>query len=93
MKYITVAVLYAVFSFAACFAGAAGFIGLCLGRTRYASNVCQALDRLLAALLGWDGAATVSKECGRTDCSFCRVLCRVLDVLLERGHCRREAQP
>lgn len=50
------------------------------------------MDALLAAMLGWDGRSTVSKECGRSDCRFCRWLCRALHWLLEREHCAREAQ-
>jgi hypothetical protein len=84
------AVLYVIFSIAAALAGVAGVIALCFGRTTYLSRICRAMDALLAALLGWDGRSTVSKECGASDCRFCRVLCRVLSALLERDHCARE---
>lgn len=87
-----VLVLYVLFSVAAALAGAAGLVGLCLGRTRYVSRISRAMDALLAAVLGWDGRETVSKECARSDCRFCRWLCAALNLLLERDHCTREAQ-
>ena len=37
----------------------------------YANNVLTALDRLMAALLGWSGRHTVSAECGASKCAFC----------------------
>jgi len=92
MRYLTVAVLYLIFSAAAGLAGLAGLVGLCLGKTEYISNVSRAMDSLLAALLGWDGRSTVSKECGRSNCRFCLILCAVLDVVLKKGHCKEEAQ-
>ena len=91
MKYISVCILYVVFSMAAALAGVAGLVGLAAGRTAYVSRICRAMDALLAAMLGWDGRSTVSKECGRSDCRFCRALCAVLNVILERGHCAKEA--
>lgn len=87
----TVAVLYAVFSLAAMLAGGVGLVGLACGRTTYASNICRAMDALLAAMLRWDGRSTVSKECGRSGCRFCRWLCAALNFMLERGHCAKEA--
>jgi hypothetical protein len=55
------------------------------------------MDMSAAAILGWSGRATVSKECGRElieqrACRFCRVVCAILDKVLERDHCRKEAQ-
>lgn len=91
MKYVTVAVLYVIFSIVGCFAGVLGLLGWPFFGSSYISNICKALDRLLAAMLGWDGASTVSRECGRSTCRFCRVLCRVLNWVLEREHCAKEA--
>lgn len=92
MKYLTGFVLYAIFAVAAALAGAIGLVALIAGRVRYTANVMHSMDMLLAALLGWNGRSTVSKECGKSSCRFCRVVCAVLNVILERDHCRKEAQ-
>lgn len=62
----------------------------------YSANIVHSMDMLAAALLGWDGRSTISKECGRDlnkddPCRFCRVVCTVLNVLLESDHCKKEA--
>lgn len=46
------------------------------------------MDRLGAAVMGWGGDYTISAECGsrRAGCRFCRVVCRVLN-LVQPGHC------
>lgn len=99
MKYVTAIVLYLVFALTSAFAGVVGILGGLLKRdAQYTANVMHSMDMLLAALLGWDGRSTVSKECGRamaagTPCRFCRVLCAVLNRILERDHCANEAQP
>ena len=68
-------------------------IPLCLAATwleqwAYAKAVIAAMDRLAAAVLGWGGDYTVSAECGsrHKDCRFCRLVCRLLD-LVQPGHC------
>lgn len=93
MKYVTVLVLYVIFSVAAMLAGVAGIVvGLVRRDLQYTANVMHSMDMLLAALLGWNGRATVSKECGRSTCRFCRVVCAILHRVLERYHCAKEAQ-
>lgn len=90
---ITVCVLYGIFSIAACFAGVFGLVGtLVTIDADYISRIWRQLDRLLAVMLGWDGAKSVSAECGDSDCRFCRILCRILSVLLEPDHCKRWAR-
>lgn len=91
MKYVTVIVLYVVFSIASALAGVWGVLTLLTGDTSRISRICHAMDRVLAAMLGWDGRSTVSKECGTDDCKFCAVLCRILHRLLEPYHCEKEA--
>lgn len=91
VKYISVVVLYVIFSAAACGAGLLGLLGLAAGNTHYISNICKAMDKLLAAMLGWDGASTVSRECGKSSCRFCRILCPVLSWALREDHCAKEA--
>jgi hypothetical protein len=101
---ITAPILYAIFSFAASFAGLAGaVVTIATLDGRYISNICHALDSLLAAVLGWSGRKTVSSECGNqivagNPCRFCRVLCAILGfrifgrwALLEFDHCRKNA--
>ena len=87
---LTAIILYFIFSFASALAGLIGLAGL-LFRPQYTANVMHSMDMLLAALFGWNGRSTVSKECGKSNCRFCRALCAVLDVILERGHCKKEA--
>lgn len=91
MKYVTVIVLYVIFSVASALAGVWGVLSLVTGDTSRISRITHAMDRLLAAMLGWDGKSTVSRECGTDDCRFCTVLCRILDKLLEKHHCEKEA--
>lgn len=49
----------------------------------YVSNIGWALDRLLAAILGWSGKCTVSAECGLSNC----VVCKLVKLLLGIDHC------
>lgn len=90
MKYATAFLLYVLFALASALAGVIGVLALPL-RPKYTANVMHSMDMTLAALLGWDGRSTVSKECGKSDCRFCRVLCWVLHRILEKDHCAKEA--
>ena len=96
LAYVMVPVLYVVFAAAAAVAGVVGLLSLLTGSTKPISRICRAMDALLAAQLSiffpsWDGRATVSNECGRTDCRFCRVLCAVLN-LMQKDHCEIAAE-
>ena len=90
MKYVTAVVLYGLFSVVAMFAGLVGLLALPF-KPQYTANVSHSMDMLLAALMGWDGRSTVSKECGKSTCRLCRFLCAVLDRILEKDHCAKEA--
>lgn len=96
MKYVTALVIWVLFVLATIGGFVLGMGALLIGRTRYASNNAHAQDRAAAAFLGWDGDATISKECGRElayapkPCRFCRILCAILNVVLEPDHCRKE---
>lgn len=59
----------------------------------YAKDILRAQDKLMAALLGWGGAYTVSAECGsrQAGCRFCRAVCRLLDFI-QPGHCEGAAK-
>ena len=99
---LTGLVLYFIFSFFSALAGLIGLAALPFS-TKYTANVMHSMDMLLAALFGWNGRSTVSKECGRElaapqPCRFCRVLCAVLSYkvfgrwyVLEADHCKKEA--
>lgn len=91
MKYITAPILWLFFVIAQNIALVAGLIGLLLGNFEYTSHIVRAQDRATAALLGWDGNSTVSKECGKSECRFCKILCSILNVVLEKDHCKKEA--
>lgn len=93
LVFFTLPALYIVFSVASILAGTWGFVLICFGQARQAGYIMQAMDRLLAAMLGWDGRATVSKECGRCEkCWLCPWICRVLHYTLEKDHCQKEAK-
>lgn len=72
---------------------AAAFVAVVAQRWAYAKDLGRGMDRLGAAALGWGGDYTISAECGsrRTDCRFCRVVCRLLDFV-QPGHCAGAAQ-
>lgn len=59
----------------------------------YAKDLLRAMDKVMAALLGWGGRYTVSAECGsrRSGCRFCRWMCGVLNRI-DPGHCSGAAQ-
>lgn len=90
MKYVTAFVLYVIFSIVSMLAGLIGILALPF-KPQYTANVMHSMDMTLAALLGWDGRSTVSKECGKSDCRFCRALCWLLHRILEKDHCAKEA--
>jgi len=83
MKYITVVVLCIIFSLAAMISGVWGLFF-------NTAHIFKAQDRLLAAMLGWDGKETVSRECGKSECRFCKIICKLLHKFLEPNHCEKE---
>lgn len=89
--------LFVVFWVASTLSGLAALVALLLGRTRQAGDIVHSMDMTLAAVLGWDGRSTVSRECGKEvaegkPCAFCRRVCAFLDRWLETGHCEKEAR-
>ena len=96
MKAITRAAL-AVLLFGVPFAftsAIAGALGLLLspfyGTSTYARNLIRASDKQAATLLGFEGRATISAECGASTCRACALLCRMLDWI-QKGHCEGAA--
>lgn len=90
MKYITVPVIWLLFVLAQPFAMMFALFSLLGGTSTYASSILRAQDKATAAFLGWSGDQTVSKECEQSDCRFCKVLCAVLNVILEPNHCKKQ---
>lgn len=104
MKYVTVIALMLIFSVLALISGPIALLAVAFGLLlyllgnpaadvlfTYASNIAKTLDRTGAALFGWNGNKTISWECGRSDCLFCKVICSILNVILEPDHCKKEA--
>lgn len=86
----TVILLYIIFSITSMLAGIYGILTLVTGTSRI-SRITRAMDCLLAAMLGFDGRSTVSKECGKSNCVLCKLLCKALHYTLEKEHCEKEA--
>lgn len=59
----------------------------------YAKDLLRAMDKVMAALLGWGGRYTVSAECGsrRAGCRFCKLACWLLNKI-DPGHCEGAAR-
>lgn len=59
----------------------------------YAKDLLRAMDKVMAALLGWGGRYTVSAECGsrQSACAFCKLVCWLLNKL-DPGHCEGAAK-
>ena len=83
VTYITIVVLYILFSLAAIVSGLWGLVF-------NTANVFKAQDRLLAAMLGWGGKETVSRECKTSECKFCKIICKVLNKFLEPNNCEKQ---
>lgn len=57
----------------------------------YAKKLLKLLDKLCAGVLGFSGEYTISAECGRAECRFCKVVCWLLDFI-QPGHCKGAAE-
>lgn len=57
---------------------------------QYGENVMLAMDRVMAAVMGWSGEYTVSAQCGRSSCLLCRAVCWLLNRI-DPNHCRDAA--
>ena len=95
MKYIAAVVLYFIFALTSVLAGVWGLVVLPF-KPRMTGNIMHSMDMLAAAMLGWDGRSTISKECGKEllagiPCKFCKRVCRILSKF-DPMHCEREAE-
>lgn len=93
---IILPLVYVIFTVTSMLAGLVGLLSLLTGSTKAISRITHAMDVLAAAQLSiffpsWDGRSTVSNECGRTDCSFCKYLCSILN-LAQEDHCKKAAE-
>ncbi len=79
-------VLWLPFSIVAILSVPISLIALITDEWPYAKKVLKAMDKLMAAILGWDGTYTISAECGRSSCTFCNVICWILNKI-QPGHC------
>lgn len=98
MKYIALLVIWVLFWIAGIFAPLASVLRAAFTRSSSpVSDTLHAQNRVAATVLGFDGTATISKECGRRllngkNCFWCRRLCALLSKLLrDDPHCEKEA--
>lgn len=87
---VALLVLWVPFSFAAIVAIPVSLVAL-FTEWEYAKNILRAKDKMAAALLGWSGRYTISAECGKSECRFCKVVCKFLDMI-QPGHCEGAAK-
>lgn len=64
----------------------AALVALISNNWMYATRILLAQDKLVAAVWGWSGLRTISAECGKSECRFCKWVCRMLERA-ERNHC------
>ena len=57
----------------------------------YAKTVLSAMDKVMAALFGFDGKHTFSAECGADNRWWCRTVVWTLDWV-QKGHCLEAAR-
>lgn len=58
----------------------------------WAKNVFRAGDKTLAAILGFQGYATLSAECGAGSSAGCDFGRAVIDAVCGEGHCAKAAR-
>jgi hypothetical protein len=90
VKYLVVLVLWILFVAAQVGGFVLGVFAALYGFTEYADRVIKAQDKAAAAFLGWSGDRTVSSECEKSDCRFCKILCVILNYVLEPDHCKKK---
>lgn len=93
MKVLVLLMFWTAFSLAAIAAVPVSLIVLpWYGVVPYSKNIIRAMDKVLAALLGFSGFKTLSAECGAAEsCRLCSLVCRFLDVF-QPGHCQEAAK-
>lgn len=84
-------VLWLPFTLACLAAGGASLLAIIFEWQEYGKNLLRAMDKVLAALVGFDGYHTLSAECGVSSHPLARALRWVLD-LIQAGHCVEAAK-
>lgn len=85
-KLAIIAVLWMPFSLGCVAAILVSLAAIVLEENEYAKDVLRAMDKTLAAVLGFSGFYTLSAECGATNEKPWALLRAVLDAI-QPGHC------
>jgi len=85
-KLAFITILWLPFSIGAIAAIIVSLIAILLNEVRYGKDVLRAMDKLLAAVLGFSGFYTLSAECGIATTAPWNQLRYALD-LLQKDHC------
>ncbi len=88
---VAIFVLWLPFSLLALAAIPIALLAIVFDEMPYGKDVIRAMDKLGAAVLGFDGHRTISAECGARDCKLCSWLCALLDRV-DPGHCAKAAE-
>lgn len=79
-------VLWLPFTLGCLAAGMLSLLAIIFEWQTYGKNLLRAMDKVLAALVGFDGYHTLSAECGVSTHPLAVLLRRALD-LIQPGHC------
>lgn len=86
VKLAIIIVLWLPFTLGCLAAGLASLLAIICGWHDYGKNLLRAMDKTLAALLGFTGYYTLSAECGVSPHPLAILLRKALD-LIDDGHC------
>jgi hypothetical protein len=89
VKYLVVLILWILFVLAQVGGFLLGALAAFFGQFDYANRIVRAQDKATAAFLGFSGDSTVSSECEKSDCRLCKILCAILNYVLEPDHCKK----
>jgi len=90
-KIILILLLWVPFSLGAAAAIIVSLLAILLDENVYAKDVLRAMDKLLAAVLGFSGFYTLSAECGVTE-KQPWILLKTLLNMIQSGHCEGAAR-
>lgn len=85
-----VLVLWLPFSIGCLAAILTSLVAIAMEENEYGKNVLRAMDKVLAATVGFSGYFTLSAECGVTESQPWLGLRKILDMI-EPGHCEGAA--
>lgn len=90
-KLLLIMILWIPFTLGALASIVTSLIAILFDRNAYGKDVLRAMDKTLAAVLGFSGYFTLSAECGATTRQPWRALRSVLDMI-QPGHCEGAAR-